>query len=238
MILNSADNVMFGSLEVDKVYCGGALVWQRNTSPIPEGYTELSYIQSSGEQWLNPLMAQPQLTDEVQVQCSFAFATIGSSWQGVVSVNNSIYPSVNDGYCMYFGADSSAFLVKTSHPSGSDATSASPSLTPAVGVDYIADITLGASSTGVTVDGTSFISTIAHGIDIPFLLFASKPSGDWGHIELASIKMYYCRIYKNGTLVHDLLPCRRDADGKIGMYDIVAGAFRTNGGSGADFTGG
>ncbi len=207
-------------------------------SPIPEGYTALNYIQSSGEQWLDPQMATPELTDTVQIECGFSFVSLGSNWQGVVSVNNNVYASPQDGYCMYFGADSSGFLVKTSHPSGSDATSASPGLIPATATDYDADITLGANSTGVTVDGTSFVSTIAHGIDIPLLLFASRPSADWGYRELASIKMYYCRIYANGVLMHNLLPCSRDADGKIGMYDIIAGAFRTNGGSGADFTGG
>lgn len=237
MILNNADNIMLGSSEVDRVYCGNILVWERNSSPLPEGYTQLNYIQSSGAQWLDPQMAAPELTDTVQIQCGFSFVSLGSNWQGVVSVGNP-GTSINDGYSMYFGADSSGFLVKTSHPSGSDATSASPVLIPATATDYDADITLGANSTGVTVDGTSFVSTIAHGIDIPLLLFASRPSADWGYTEFSSVKMYYCRIYANGVLVHNLLPCSRNADSKIGMYDIVAGAFRTNGGSGADFTGG
>ena len=231
---------MLGSSEVDRVYCGGVIVWERNSSPLPEGYTQLNYIQSSGAQWLSPQMETPAETDIIRVECKFAFVSLDSSWQAVVAYdhNTSGGQAVYTGYGLYFGGTSSEIAAQVAHPSGSVATRAAPQIAVSTGTDYTADITVNASATGSTVSGNTFAITLAHAIDIPLVLFAARPSIEWGYREFASVKMYYCRIYKNGTLVHDLLPCSRNADNKIGMYDIVAGAFRTNGGSGADFTGG
>ncbi len=233
MILNNADNIMLGADAVDRVYCGSVLVWER----FPEGYTPLNYIESHGAQWIAPQMEDPELTDVVQIQTKFTFTSIDSNWQAVVSVDNYHTGSVYATYCLYFGADSSGFLVKTSTPAGTDATDASPALTPATATDYEADITLDANSTGVTVEGTSFVSTIAHGIQHRLMLFANRAGYNYGYSSYAYARIYYCRIYKNGTLVHELLPCRRNSDNEVGMYDTVAGAFLANGGSGS-FTGG
>jgi hypothetical protein len=206
-------------------------------SPVPEEYTELSYIQSSGEQWISPQMRNPALTDVVRIQTRFAFVSIDNNWQAVVSVDNYHTGSVYASYCLYFGADSSGFLVKVSNPAGTDATDASPQITPATNTEYDADITVGAESTSVTVDGASFVSTIAHGMQHGLMLFANRAAYNYGYSSFASIKMYYCKIYVNDVLVHDLVPCKRNSDDEIGMYDIVADEFLTNGGSGS-FMGG
>ena len=46
-------------------------------------------------------------------------------------------------------------------------------------------------------------------------------------------RLYYLRIYDNGTLVRDFIPARRNSDRVIGMYDLVTRTFFENGGSGA-----
>lgn len=60
-----------------------------------------------------------------------------------------------------------------------------------------------------------------------------------------SVEMYgYCkssgfRIVKNtGEVIMSLKPCKRDSDGAIGMLDGVSGKFFTNQGAGADFVAG
>lgn len=49
-------------------------------------------------------------------------------------------------------------------------------------------------------------------------------------------KFYYCKIYDNGVLVRDYIPCLR-SDGIYGLYDKANNKFYTNAGSGS-FTGG
>ena len=56
-----------------------------------------------------------------------------------------------------------------------------------------------------------------------------------GSITCGSLRMYSCKIYDNGTLIRDYVPCE-NASGVIGMYDVVNGVFYANVGTGT-FTG-
>lgn len=47
---------------------------------------------------------------------------------------------------------------------------------------------------------------------------------------------YRVRIWENGTLIKDFIPCYRKTDSKPGLYEVVGGAFYTNSGTDADFT--
>lgn len=50
-------------------------------------------------------------------------------------------------------------------------------------------------------------------------------------------KIYSYKIIQDGILVLDLIPCRRNSDSVLGMYDTVSGNFLTNAGTGT-FTAG
>lgn len=58
-----------------------------------------------------------------------------------------------------------------------------------------------------------------------------------GNYNKASMKLYSCKIYDNGTLVRDFIPARRISDSKCGLWDKVNKVFYPNAGTGA-FTGG
>ena len=59
-------------------------------------------------------------------------------------------------------------------------------------------------------------------------LFATN---DWGTITGHSkVKVWYCQIYDNGTLVRDYIPCKNN--GEFGLYDLVEGKFYGNAGTG------
>ena len=47
------------------------------------------------------------------------------------------------------------------------------------------------------------------------------------------MKLYYLEIYDNGLLVRSFVPCIRDEDGTIGLYDVVNNKFYTNQGTGS-----
>lgn len=48
MILNNADNMMFGSSEIDRVYCGSVKVWERGGGNIPEEVqAQVAYLKSN-----------------------------------------------------------------------------------------------------------------------------------------------------------------------------------------------
>ena len=47
------------------------------------------------------------------------------------------------------------------------------------------------------------------------------------------VQMAYAKLWDNGTLIRDLIPCYRISDNEIGMYDLVNDVFYTNQGTGS-----
>ena len=52
------------------------------------------------------------------------------------------------------------------------------------------------------------------------------------------MRIYYFKIYENGVLVRNYVPCYRISDGVIGLYETVTGTFVTNAGEGTFTKGG
>lgn len=48
-----------------------------------------------------------------------------------------------------------------------------------------------------------------------------------------SSKLYSCQMYYNNVLVRDFIPCYRNSDNEVGLYDLVNNVFYTNQGTGA-----
>lgn len=77
------------------------------------------------------------------------------------------------------------------------------------------------------------LSTTTH--DRTTLLFAGLDSS-MNLFRFSETRLYRCKIGKNnGGWVRDLVPCIRNSDNKVGLYDLVNNVFYTNSGSGDDF---
>ena len=84
------------------------------------------------------------------------------------------------------------------------------------------------------VDGTFSSRTLVtydFATDIPVLLFAFNNAGS--PTLATSMRVSACKLYDNGKLMRDLIPCYRKSDGEAGMYDSVTNTFFTNAGTGA-----
>jgi hypothetical protein len=66
-------------------------------------------------------------------------------------------------------------------------------------------------------------------------IFGMNTGGTVQHT--AKMKLYSCEIYDNGTLIRNFIPCK-NSSGTIGLYDIVNSQFYTNVGTGGVFTAG
>ena len=49
----------------------------------------------------------------------------------------------------------------------------------------------------------------------------------------SNIRLYDCKIYDNGVLIRDFIPCYRNSDNEVGLYDTVTKTFYTNQGTGS-----
>lgn len=185
-------------------------------SRLPTGYTEVEYIESTGAQYIDTgflpnqnsrVVADAQFVSSANSQ--FVFGTRTSS------------STVNFSFLIA----SAAF--RSDYDSSKINISAS-SLTERIKVDknknlcYIND-TLEATNTESTFQCT-----------LPMFLFACNTGGASQYP--GSLRIYYCQIYDNGTLIRYYIPCVKSSD-VVGMYDIVNDVFYSNAGTGT-FTAG
>lgn len=84
------------------------------------------------------------------------------------------------------------------------------------------------------VDGTQIGSntyttrTASDHLAIFTYIASGRPSStQYWNGEFFKGKMYSFKVYDNGTLVRDLVPCIRDNDNTVGAYDIVNDVFYT-----------
>lgn len=83
------------------------------------------------------------------------------------------------------------------------------------------------NQTPVTYDASS--DSIS-GNTYPVYLFAANDAGTAKFFS--KIRIYNCKIYQNGVLTAEFVPCYRKADNVAGMYDAYNGAFYPNNGTG------
>lgn len=72
---------------------------------------------------------------------------------------------------------------------------------------------------------------------LPLYLFAININNTPGH-GIFRGRIYSCKIYDDGGIVRDFIPCIRQDDEVVGMYDVVNGAFYSNRGTGSFSAGG
>lgn len=177
---------------------------------LPDGYTQLEYIQSSGTQYIDTKF-NPNQNSGIEVKAYF-------------DANKSVY---GDYHCMNLTAGSSGGYFYYS-PSGG--TSAKGNWKNAIHV-FKQDKNL------CYVDGelhhTFAATTFQQSTSI--YLFGRNDGGILGDAG-GTVKIYYCKIYDNDTLIRNYIPCKNQ-NGEIGLYDLVNGMFYGNAGTGA-FTAG
>lgn len=224
MILNNADNVMLGSTEVSKIYCGSALVWERGGSILPPGYTQKKYLQSSGEQVIDTGYT-PQ-TDVLRIEARIMYVQLHDKTI-VQSRLFGLWTNMSNIY-LYTNSNSDALFAQGAQLQNDQI------------YDFITENS--ANQKLIQVDETEWTNTNAAQVadtNNPIYLLAGK----YSNAQLISNfdyfytgRMYYCKIYDNSVLVRDFIPAVRDSDSKPGFYDLVTNQFFVNAGTGADFT--
>lgn len=100
-------------------------------------------------------------------------------------------------------------------------------------VVHEADATFRNGSQNILFDGTehTYAKTGDFNGTLTFYIFGRNQGGVIGY-NAKGMRYYYLKMYMDGELVRDFVPCYRKSDGEIGMYDLVSNSFFTNAGSG------
>lgn len=184
---------------------------------LPSGYTQVDYIQSSGKQYIDTGY-KPNNNTRVVVDCEFEKPSADMALFGArdgSQVGEFALYGRNGGYTYGYG--------------GARATISTSSITGRYTVD--------ANKAAIDMAGISTVAPAStFSTSVSLLLFAySDPA--YGALDHAVAKIYSCQIYDNGTLIRNFVPCE-NADGAVGLYDLVGSKFYGNSGTGSFVAGG
>lgn len=182
---------------------------------LPVGYTLLEYIQSTGTQYINTGFKPNQNTHiimDVQATATGTHVYWGARTGSLVNT-----------FCCFA-------LSGTSVRSDFGTTQKSMS------TSKITSRVIVEQNKNVCTHGELSVSHDAQTFqcDFPLYLLAANTTGSVEYASMPS-KVYSCRIYDNGTLVRDFVPCKNPS-GVFGLYDMANAQFYGNAGSGS-FTG-
>lgn len=187
---------------------------ERGTKPasrLPEGYTEVQYIQSTETQYVDTGF-KPNQDSRVLIKLS-------TSETGSHTVFGADIDWVDNGFAL--GVGFTHYGKETGTISGLN--NGSPHE-----VDFNKNI--------ISMDGSTVLTMGASTFSVPhnLALFANNRAG--GIQEKTTMALYYCRIYDGNTIIRDYIPCK-NAGGAVGLYDLIGQKFYGNAGTGS-FTAG
>ena len=194
-----------GGSKINKAYLGESVVFgAEKPSRLPDGYTEVEYIQSDGGAailtGIVPAAGNLDLRVFMDMELT-AIASVGYSYFGCYYAAASGKP--NGGVSIFRHASSGALYVRSSYNVNGAPTNM-----------IAATDEIGRKE--VVVDGPGKTAKVGeHEVQLSnvYVLIA-------GCIG----RLYSCQIEKSGIRVRDYVPCI-DPNGKAGAYDLVDGKF-------------
>jgi len=184
---------------------------------IPLEYQQVEYIQSTGTQWIDTgVLASENNSFEVKAQLLHTNENSQTIWGGRNSSSSPIQGNqlscVKNAGQYQFCYGNSVSLVK----------------------EWDTSIhTFYANKNKLYIDGNLECTATSNVIteENSVCLFATNTGGTVGFAG-GSLKMFYCKIWNNETLIRDFVPCFRTSDNVAGLFDKVNNVFYTNSGTG------
>lgn len=193
------------------------------TPILPEGYTQLNYIQSTGTQYIDTGIKPNQ---DTSIEIEAIPSAVGETYLG-------------EGFCPYAAGVSnndSAFECYTSQDQYEFDYDGQIAYLATATVGDVLKINHSKNVVSLTVNGADVYTQIFEykSFESPYTLtlFARHRAS----LVYSKGKIKKCKIKSGDTLVRDFYPAK-SINGTIGLYDLVNGAFYTNAGSGT-FTAG
>lgn len=186
-----------------------------DTIKVPSGYTQVEYIESSGTQYIDTGISPTTNTGfKIKASCTtennsdkvLIGSRVGSNRFWLDFDGTQSPPNFMYGFGSYYSA-------------GNYSTN----------TDYEISFNYNGSKELIINNNTYSMSGSPDYTDsVPIYLFRANYSSAFA----GNFKVYYCQIYNGTTIVRDLVPCIRNSDSAIGMYDLVSKTFFTNAGTG------
>ena len=186
---------------------------------LPEGFQEVTYIQSSGTQYIDTNVIPNQNTRLVGRFGVTAVSDAGTGpsfipYGSGASYNSQAFECYSQSNQYEFNYDGQNQLLGN------------------IALGQIAEIDHNKNVVSLTIDGAAplTLQLTLNSFTSPYSLILFGINR--GSNILGTLKLYSCKIYDNGSLVRDYVPCL-DTQGTPGLFDLVGGQFYGNSGTGA-----
>jgi hypothetical protein len=208
------------------------LLGKRHGQILPSEYTQVEYIKSTGTQYIDTnYFANPNSSYELTLKFDNPKSDSEWSTSHIGFINSTDYENNTRNISINFGGQ----------PKEKQVLYIWRIMNQEVNKNIVRDIIL--NKNVMSIKGTSFsygqyTNTIPNSNDTvlqPLLLFAGRLSASVNTpIIFNSYDMYVYdfKIYENDILVKHYIPCYRNNDNEVGLYDIVNNVFYTNQGTG------
>lgn len=192
-------------------------------SKLPSGYTQVDYIESDGNQYINTgVNADSNLSVKMNFSSNYH---IQQRHMGAIKNDNGVYTR---HHITINGSSAVNYLI-----SYSGQTNSAQNLLSTID-DNKHYLNLDIYNKKVSVDEETPIDLTLQPFDteLNYWLFA-RNSNNSTNMSFAIMKIYDCKMYYSDVLVRDFIPCYRNSDNEVGLYDLVNNVFYTNQGTGS-----
>lgn len=206
---------------VKSISSNGTILWKLDEGGLPSEYQQVEYIQSNGNQYIDT-----GISGNANGEYEIGFNPLGT----IAHSYEQYFAGTRNTGTTYVGKlfYNSSLVVYQGYPAGGDLT-----LRPSFADEKIDLKVLKSEGIVVNNEVKSNYGNASWG-NSTFWIFNAHQESSLG----ASMKLYYLKMYSDGDLVRDYIPCYRKSDSVIGLYDLVSNTFFTNQGSGSFTKGG
>jgi len=209
--------------KLQKVVLGGGCE-QRN---IPKEYTQVEYIDSITNQYINTGITPTANVLRIKTKCQKTSDSLGGSYFGVVAD-----PAPRNGFRIYSDANNGKAVLQ----SGTAILSLDNQYDDALELDITIKqgteivCTLNGQTTTLTSTGVNLTNSNS------MVLFGTRINAPYS-ANNRPFRFWSFYVEKDGVIAGNFISCRRNSDNVLGMFDLVSQTFFTNAGAGS-FTAG
>lgn len=216
--LSTISDVYVGSTQYSQIYIGSDKIWPVQTGPLPAGYTQLEYISStsSGSQYIDLCIKLYETANtEYDIAIKFNIKGAGSDNAAQPTIfgcqkDQNPYPGT------FIRKNATSNAVQCRYIGGSNKDNY---------IGYTNNVVEFPEQTSPNKNVYTSVGSSTHDWGTSLFCYFSNSSNSPARFVEADL--YYFKLFVNGTLVRDLIPCK-NSNNVVGMYDVVNDVFYTS----------
>lgn len=205
-----------------------------NDPNLPNEYSQIQYLQSTRNQYID---TEFYPTNKTEIRANIRFKNYNSNYSSDASIFGCSNTAEKQVFQMNFGGNANQYnqlycWTNVGYSNGDEIKNF------VVSDSFLEDAFFLTFRSGYVSYGSVYkedlLETTWQQMSIPMYIFASNSAGTAKILKNYEMFVYDFQIYDNGQLVRNFVPCYRNSDEIMGLYDLVEGKFYTSA-SGTNF---